>query len=154
MNLNDIYTEIISEHSTSSRNRHSLEKASIKLEGKNPSCGDEIVLELLVKGEWIEDAAFTGTGCAISQASTSMMIDLIKGKTVEEARQLAELFSAMIHKKVSAEKELEPLEEAAALQNISNLPSRVKCAIMPWRTLEAAMEKGTQEKEQKLSQKE
>ncbi len=141
MNLNEIYTEIIAEHSTSSRNRHPLEEASIKLEGKNPSCGDEIVLELLIKEERIEDAAFTGSGCAISQASTSMMIDLIKGKTVMEARQLAELFSAMIHKRVSDESQLAPLEEAAALQNISNLPARVKCAVMPWRTLEAATEK-------------
>lgn len=140
MNLNEIYTEVITEHSTSARNRRHLEQASVTLAGKNPSCGDEIELELLVRDGKIADASFTGVGCAISQASASMMIDLVRGKSLPEARQLAELFTAMIQRKVTNERDLEPLEEAAALKNVSNLPARVKCAAMPWHTLETAIE--------------
>ncbi|WP_027627653.1 Fe-S cluster assembly sulfur transfer protein SufU [Ruminiclostridium cellobioparum] len=140
MNLNEIYTEVITEHSTSARNRRHLEQASVTLAGKNPSCGDEIELELLVRDGKIADASFTGVGCAISQASASMMIDLVKGKSLPEARQLAELFTAMIQRKVTNDRDLEPLEEATALKSVSNLPARVKCAAMPWHTLETAIE--------------
>lgn len=140
MNLNEIYTEVITEHSTSARNRRHLEQASVTLAGKNPSCGDEIELELLVRDGKIADASFTGVGCAISQASASMMIDLVKGKSLPEARQLAELFTAMIQRKVANDRDLEPLEEATALKSVSNLPARVKCAAMPWHTLETAIE--------------
>jgi nitrogen fixation NifU-like protein len=140
LNLNEIYTEVITEHSTSARNRRHLEQASVTLAGKNPSCGDEIELELLVRDGKIADASFTGVGCAISQASASMMIDLVKGKSLPEARQLAELFTAMIQRKVTNDRDLEPLEEAAALKSVSNLPARVKCAAMPWHTLETAIE--------------
>lgn len=140
MNLSEIYTEVITEHSTSARNRRHLEQASVTLAGKNPSCGDEIELELLVRDGKIADASFTGVGCAISQASASMMIDLVRGKSLPEARQLAELFTAMIQRKVTNDRDLEPLEEAAALKNVSNLPARVKCAAMPWHTLETAIE--------------
>ncbi|EMS73399.1 Fe-S cluster assembly sulfur transfer protein SufU [Ruminiclostridium cellobioparum] len=140
MNLNEIYTEVITEHSTSARNRRHLEQASVTLAGKNPSCGDEIELELLVRDGKIADASFTGVGCAISQASASMMIDLVRGKSLPEARQLAELFTAMIQRKVTNDRDLEPLEEAAALKSVSNLPARVKCAAMPWHTLETAIE--------------
>lgn len=141
MNLNDIYTQVIAEHSASPRNRHHLEHSTITLTGKNPSCGDEIELELYIKDEKIEDAAFTGVGCAISQASVSMMIDLIKGKSLPEAQKLLGLFIGMIQKKVTDEEELEELEEAVSLKNISNLPARVKCATMPWHTLEDALER-------------
>lgn len=141
MNLNDIYNEVIAEHSTSARNRRNLENSSITLSGKNPSCGDEIELKLLIKDGRIEDAAFSGVGCAISQASTSMMIDLVKGRSLEEALELSELFISMIQKKESDDEVLEPLEEAIALKNISNLPARVKCATMPWHTLESALKK-------------
>lgn len=140
MNLNEIYTEVITDHSTSARNRRHLEQASVTLAGKNPSCGDEIELELLVRDGKIADASFTGVGCAISQASASMMIDLVRGKALPEVRQLAELFTAMIQRKVTNDRDLEPLEEAAALKNVSNLPARVKCAAMPWHTLETAIE--------------
>lgn len=145
MNLDDIYTEVITEHSTSSRNRRRLEKSSITLQGKNPSCGDEIELTLLLKDNKIEDAAFSGVGCAISQASTSMMIDLVKGKSIEEARQLTRLFISMIQKKEENSSALSELDEAIALQNVSKLPARVKCATMPWHTLESALDKESEQ---------
>ncbi len=135
MELDNIYTEIIIEQSNSKKNKRNLENPSIVLEGKNPSCGDEIKLELLIKDGIVADASFTGVGCAISQASTSIMIDLMKGKPIETAEQLSDLFIRMIQRKVAEDSELEPLEDAMALKNISNMPSRVKCATMPWHTL-------------------
>ena len=89
----------------------------------------------------IKDAAFTGVGCAISQASTSLMISLIKGQPVEKARHLAGLFLKMIKGEVTDESELEELEDAAALQSISHMPARVKCAVLSWHTLETALDK-------------
>ena len=141
MSLSDIYTELIAEHSRSAEHKHELAGATIKERGHNPSCGDEFTLELIVKDGKIEDAAFTGIGCAISQASTSMMIDLVKGKSVEEARRLADLFVSMIKGKKLSEEELEELDEAAALENISTMPARVKCAVLSWHTLDTALKK-------------
>ena len=109
--------------------------------GHNPSCGDEITLELQIEGGIIKDAAFTGVGCAISQASTDIMIDLMRGKTVEEAQRLAQLFTSMIKREVTDDAALEELDEAIALKNISNMPARVKCAVLAWHTLEDVLKK-------------
>lgn len=141
MDLNEIYTTLIMEHSTSKHNRRKLEHADLCEKGHNPSCGDEITLEIKINDDIIEDLAFTGQGCAISQASTSMMIDLIKGKSKEEALKLVETFIAMIKREITDEEELEELEDAIVLKNISNMPARVKCAVLAWHTLKEAMEK-------------
>ncbi|KOF58007.1 MULTISPECIES: Fe-S cluster assembly sulfur transfer protein SufU [Clostridium] len=138
MDLNSIYTEIITEHNASKHNKHELEGANIVENGHNPSCGDEITLQLKIKDNIIEDASFTGIGCAISQASTSIMIDLIKGKTVEEAKELAHTFIGMIKREITDDKELEVLEDALAFKNVSNMPARVKCAVLAWHTLDEA----------------
>lgn len=139
MSLESIYTDIILEHSQSDHNKRHLDCATCKERGHNPSCGDDIVLELIVKDDIVEDAAFTGTGCAISQASTSMMIDLINGKSVEEATILADTFLNMIKKIIEEESDLEILEDAVAFKNISNMPARVKCAVLAWHTLKEAI---------------
>ena len=96
MDLNAIYTELILEHSRHSCNKGHLDCANCVERGYNPSCGDDITLEFYLSNGIIESAAFTGTGCAISQASTSIMIDLVKGKSVEEAVKLADTFLGMI----------------------------------------------------------
>ena len=139
--LENIYTELIAEHSQSRENRRHLEHATISERGHNPSCGDEITLELEVADGVIKDAAFSGTGCAISQASTDMMIELMRGKTVNEAQRLAELFIAMIQGEVTDDAQLDELDEAAALKNISTMPARVKCATLAWHTLDTAVDK-------------
>lgn len=139
MDLNSIYTQLIMEHNKSSHNKRALLDPDITEHGHNPSCGDDITLELKLDGNIIKDASFTGVGCAISQASTSMMIDLIKGITIEEALNLVEIFIGMIKKEVTDEKELEKLEDAIVLQNISNMPARVKCAVLSWHTLKEAV---------------
>ena len=133
--LENIYTELIAEHSQSRENRRTLPNVTIRERGHNPSCGDEIILELEIADGVIKDAAFSGTGCAISQASTDMMIELMRGKTVDEARRLAELFIAMIQGEVTDDAQLDELDEAAALKNISTMPARVKCATLAWHTL-------------------
>ena len=132
--LEDIYTELIAEHSHATENRRQLPNATIKERGHNPSCGDDITLQLEISDGVIKDAAFTGQGCAISQASTDMMIELLRGKKIDDAKKLAELFIAMIKGKVTDDAELEQLDEAAALKNISNMPARVKCATLAWHT--------------------
>lgn len=137
--LENIYTELIAEHSQARENRRTLPNATIRERGHNPSCGDEISIELEVVDGVIVDAAFGGTGCAISQASTDMMIELMRGKTVAEAQRLAELFIGMIQGTVTDDDELAELDDAAALKNISTMPARVKCATLAWHTLDNAV---------------
>mgnify|MGYP000963226367 CR=1 FL=1 len=140
MNLNDLYSQVIKDHNLSLHNKHTLDDASVEMPGRNPSCGDEIELFLKMKDGAIEDASYTGIGCAISQASVSIMIDLVRGKTPAEARELCRLFLNMIRRIPLSADEIRKLEEAAALENVSNMPARVKCATMPWHTLETALD--------------
>lgn len=141
MDLNEVYTELIMEHNMSKRNRRELHTCDACEKGHNPSCGDEIEIKVKYNGDIIEDLAFTGQGCAISQASTSMMIDLVKGKSKAEAKELINKFIAMIKREIKDENELEELEDAMVLQNISNMPARVKCAVLAWHTLDEIMKK-------------
>ncbi len=129
------YNEILTEHNLHPEHKNKMIQPTATMRGVNPSCGDDISLELTVKDGMIADGAFKGDGCAISQASADMMLELIIGKTTEEALQLKDTFMKMIREGVS-EEELETLEEASSLQDISHMPSRVKCAVLGWRTLE------------------
>lgn len=139
--LDSIYTDVIMEHSTATYNKHKLQDATNSEHGHNPSCGDDITLEIKKDGDIITDLAFTGHGCAISQASTSIMIDLLKGKTVEQATKLISIFIRMIKRENVSEEELNELEEAQALKNISNMHARVKCAELAWYTMQKLLEK-------------
>ena len=140
MNLNELYSQAIKDHNLSHHNKHTLENASLEMPGRNPSCGDEITLFLKLENGIIADASFTGIGCAISQASVSIMIDQVRGKTPQEAKELCHLFLSMIRNSPLTTEELEKLDEAFAFSNVSNMPARVKCATMPWHTLEAAID--------------
>jgi len=146
MGLEQIYTEVVSEHAREPENKHDLDCANCSLKGHNPSCGDEIMLHLDVEDGIVKDASFTGIGCAISQASTDIMIDLIRGKKVEEARDLAQKFIGMIKGDITDESELEPLDEALALKDIRHMPARVKCAVLAWHTLDMALDDKAQGK--------
>lgn len=140
-NLEDIYNELIMEHSMNSYNKKKLANADYAEMGHNPNCGDEITLELKLDGNTIEDMAFSGHGCAISQASTSIMIDTLKGKTVEEAKEIIKTFIEMIKRETKTEEELKKLEDAIAFRNVSNMPARVKCALLAWHTMEDMLNK-------------
>lgn len=143
--LTDVYNEIIMEHSMNSYNKRKLENSDFEEIGHNPNCGDEITLELKLNGNVIEDMAFSGHGCAISQASTSIMIDTLRGKTIEEAKKIIETFIKMIKREITDEEELKKLEEAIAFRNVSNMPARVKCALLAWHTIEDMINKGESE---------
>ena len=140
-NLESMYTDIIMEQSTATYNKHEIENKTDSEHGHNPSCGDDITLEIIMDGKRIADLAFTGHGCAISQASTSIMIDVLKGKTKEEALKLIDVFLRMVKREEVSEEELDLIEDARALQNISNMPARVKCAELAWYTMEKLLEK-------------
>ena len=134
--LTDVYNELIMEHSMNSYNKKKLDHADFCEIGHNPNCGDEITLELKMNGNVIEDMAFSGHGCAISQASTSIMIDTLKGKTIEQAKEIIKTFIEMIKREITDEEELKKLEDAIAFKNVSNMPARVKCALLAWHTVE------------------
>ena len=119
-----------------SYNKKEIENPTYCEMGHNPNCGDEIEIQLKLNSNIIEDMAFTGHGCAISQASTSIMIDTLKGKTVEEAKEIIKTFIDMIKREKQNEEDLKKLEDAIAFKNISNMPARVKCALLAWHTIE------------------
>ncbi len=134
MDTKELYREILNEHNINPLHKKEMENPTMSLNGVNPSCGDDITLNLKIEGDVVTDASFTGSGCAISQASCDMMADVIIGKSKETALKLAEIFDRMIKGEVS-EEELEDLDEAASLQDISHMPARVKCAMLGWRTM-------------------
>ena len=142
-NNRSFYNEILTDHNLHPMHKHALPDANMQLEGVNPSCGDDIILNLKVEDGKIVDGSFTGDGCAISQASADIMLDLIIGREVEEAERLKESFLHMI-KGEATDEEMELLEEAGALADISHMPARVKCAVLGWHTLENMLEGRTE----------
>ena len=139
--LTDVYNDLIMEHSMNSYNKKELKDETCSEVGHNPNCGDEITLEVKLKNDVIEDMAFQGHGCAISQASTSIMIDTLKGKTIKEAKEIIETFIEMIKREIKDENELKKLEDAIAFKNVANMPARVKCALLAWHTMEDILNK-------------
>ena len=134
------YNEILTEHNLHPEHKHPLINPTASQRGVNPSCGVDVTLQLSIGEDGvIEDGAFIGDGCAISQASADMMLNLVIGRTTEEAIALKDVFMKMIKGKVT-EEELEMLEESSALQDISHMPARVKCAVLGWRTLEQILQ--------------
>ena len=142
--LTDVYNELIMEHSMNSYNKKKLENADYKEIGHNPNCGDEITLELKLDGDIIEDMAFSGHGCAISQASTSIMIDTLKGKNINQAKEIIKTFIEMIKRETTNDEDLKKLEDAIAFRNVANMPARVKCALLAWHTIEDILNKNDQ----------
>lgn len=136
MSLDDLYREVILDHYSHPRNRGAVDPADVTREGANPLCGDEIRVSLRVRDGIVEDVRFEGKGCSISQASASMMTELVKGKPVEEAERMIATFKAMMHGEVPADTSLGDLE---ALQGVRKFPVRVKCATLSWVTLEMAL---------------
>ena len=134
-----VYTAALMEHNAHPDYKYELTDFTHEHEGVNPSCGDEMVLRLRLSddGGTIEEAAFTGSGCAVSQASADIMAELVTGESVEEAKRLSELFISMIQGEDLSDEDKEDLDEAYELESISRMPARVKCAELAWRTLSA-----------------
>lgn len=131
---NAMYNEIMMDHYMNSEHKKKLEHFTHYSLGVNPSCGDEITLYLEIKDNVIMNASFTGIGCAVSQSSTSIMIDLIINKSIIEAHNIIKEFRNMIYKEDTPNKQL--LKDAIAFENISNMPARIKCAELSYKTLE------------------
>lgn len=127
------------DHYKNPRNKGSLETDAVTIDMNNPTCGDRIHLTLKVNDGVVEDAKFDGEGCSISMSSASMMTQIIKGKKVAEALELADIFSKMMMGEEYSDKY--DLEDVEALQGVSQFPARIKCATLAWK----AMEKGVKE---------
>ena len=142
MALGNVYTAALMEHNAHPDYRFELEDFTHEHEGINPSCGDELTLRLRISadGKTIEEAAFTGSGCAVSQASADIMAELVNGESVEQARRLHDLFIRMIRGEGLSPEEQDELDEAYELEAISRMPARVKCAELAWRTLGGMLE--------------
>ena len=137
----NVYTAALMEHNAHPDYKYEMNDFTHEHEGINPSCGDEMVLRLRLSedGSTIEEAAFTGSGCAVSQASADIMAELFTGETVEEAKRLSGLFIRMIQGEEIDADEQEDLDEAYELESISRMPARVKCAELAWRTFDGMM---------------
>ena len=136
MDNKNFYNRILTEHNVSPFNKGKLTNPMMVKRGVNPSCGDDLTIELSIDdGGIIKECAYTGDGCAISQASCDIMIDLVIGKSVDEALKLKEIFLRMIKEEIN-EGEEDELGEAIAFADVAHMPARVKCAVLGWRTLE------------------
>lgn len=134
--LDELYQEVILDHYRNSRNKTPLPSPDIEYDGFNPFCGDEVVLQLKLADGAVQQAGFHGQGCSISQASASMMTDLLKGKTLEEAIALSEVFRKMMSGQEPTEEELDMIGDLEALKGVCKFPVRIKCALLAWATLE------------------
>ena len=138
--LTELYQQIIVEHNKSPRNFKKVDPADRTAQGHNPLCGDRIELFVKLDGDRIADIGFQGKGCAISQASASLMTGAVKGHTVAEAEQLFEAFHAMVMSDPKAPPPgADKLGKLAAFAGVRQFPSRVKCASLSWHTLHAAL---------------
>lgn len=138
--LDDLYQQVILDHGRKPRNFRELPGASGKAEGFNPLCGDRVTVYLQRDNGHIADAAFTGKGCAICTASASMMTQIVKGRSVDEARTLFDGFHRMLTVDASTAADAEAMGKLAVFAGVKKYPIRVKCATLPWHTLKAAME--------------
>lgn len=144
--LRDLYQDVILDHSKNPRNFGHADGADHEAHGNNPLCGDKVTVYLKLNDGQIDDVSFEARGCAISVASASMMTELVKGRTVEEARAVFERFRELVTRKEPvAPEELEQIEELAALTGVREFPMRVKCATLPWHTMNAAIEAGNEQ---------
>ena len=138
--LRDLYQEVILDHNKSPRNFRIIENPSHTSAGVNPLCGDRIQLYVNVDADGtIEDVSFQGTGCAISKASASLMSSIVKGKTTTEAEELFRRFQTVVTSDIDSIPEVEHLGKLAVFAGVREFPTRVKCAVLAWHALRAAL---------------
>jgi nitrogen fixation protein NifU and related proteins len=138
--LNSLYQQLILEHYKRPRNRGELEESTVEVHMRNPSCGDEIRLQLRIEEDVITDLRFLGEGCSISQASVSMMTSLLKGRHLDEAMGVAKRFTQMMHGDAEAAKD-RTLKDLRALEGVAKFPVRVKCALLGFDALQEAVKR-------------
>ena len=139
--LSELYQQVILDHNKKPRNFRKLEHANHTAEGYNPLCGDHLTVYLDLEGDQVKEVAFEGSGCAISKAAASMMTQAVKGKSREEAEALFGEFHSMVTGELDEEKEANQLGNLKIFAGVRDFPVRVKCATLPWHTLQAALHK-------------
>lgn len=142
MNLDQLYQQTILEYSNRKDLKFELKNPDFAERGHNANCGDDLTLLVKIKDDVVADASFIGSGCAISTASTAMLIDLIKGESLEKAKEKIDIFFKMISNSSElSEEEIDILGDAALLESATKLPARVKCATLSWHTLKVILDK-------------
>ena len=141
MDTSSFYNELIMEHSMNSPYKRKMDNSTFCSLGHNPSCGDKIEIQVLLEHGIIKDIAFVGSGCAISQSSTSIMIQTLLGKTIKEAQSIINIFLNMIKREKISQKDKKSLKNAIAFENVSSMPTRAKCATLSWHTLLDVLDK-------------
>lgn len=137
--LNDLYQEVILDHNKNPRNFRELETATNTADGNNPLCGDALRVYVEMEDDKVKDVAFKGSGCAISKASASMMTQVVKGKSKEEAEVLFDEFHKMVTGELNIETDENSLGKLKIFAGVLEFPARVKCASLSWHTLHAAL---------------
>ncbi len=146
MAIDNLYTEIIMMHNKSNHHVKEMDHPDYVERGHNPNCGDDLTLEVNIREGKIEEAAFVGSGCAISKASMSIMLDLVIGKSVEEARELLETYLGMIKGETLTEEQELALGDAAIFESLSKMPARVKCGTLGWHCLKVILDENESKK--------
>ncbi len=140
--LDSMYTDILLDHSRNKANLREMDSPDFIERGHNPNCGDDLTLLVKLDGDVIKDASFVGFGCAISTASMSIMIDLVKGKSIADAKELCNTYLAMIQGEELSEEQEEMLGDAVIFESLSEMPARVKCGTLGWHCLKVIVDKG------------
>ena len=139
--LSELYQQVILDHNKKPRNFRKLESANYQAEGYNPLCGDQLTVYINLEDDLVKDVGFEGSGCAISKASASMMTQAVKGKSKEQAESLFKEFHSMVTGELDEETEENSLGNLKIFAGVREFPVRVKCATIPWHTLQAALNK-------------
>ena len=137
--LNELYQQVILDHNKKPRNFRKLENANHTAEGYNPLCGDHLTVYLNVAGDALQEIAFEGSGCAISKAAASMMTQAVKGKSRQQAEELFKEFHSMVTGELDEETQENNLGNLKIFAGVRDFPVRVKCATLPWHTMQAAL---------------
>ncbi|MBT3942410.1 MAG: SUF system NifU family Fe-S cluster assembly protein [Chloroflexi bacterium] len=139
--LDELYQEVLLDHYRNPRNTDRLEEPASEVDAVNPFCGDEIHMQLGMDGERVAKISVSGQGCSISQATGSLLTEIVEGKTPDEARALRELFRGLMMGEDLTDDQLDELEDSVALQGVRRFPVRIKCALLSWSALSDALDK-------------
>lgn len=141
MDINKLYQQTILEYSNRKDLKKEIDNPTDIQRGHNPSCGDDLTLVVKIKDELIEDASFIGSGCAISSASSAILVELIKGKSLDETKKLLDVFFKMMYGEELSSLEEDMLEEAKLLEITKDMPARIKCSTLSWHSLKIIIDK-------------
>ncbi|MGP1494649.1 MAG: Fe-S cluster assembly sulfur transfer protein SufU [Streptobacillus sp.] len=141
MDINKLYQQTILEYSNRKDLKKEIDNPTDIQRGHNPSCGDDLTLVVKIKDEIIKEASFIGSGCAISSASSAMLVELIKGRSLDETKKLLDVFFKMMYGEELSSLEEDMLEEAKLLEITKDMPARIKCSTLSWHSLKIIIDK-------------